>query len=149
MTKSIQHQFFFPHSPETVWEYITKSELIELWLMKNNFQPIIGFDFQFRTNPIPSLDFDGIIYCKVLEIVPNKKLSYSWQCGPGKGEIALDSVVVWKLQPTEKGTQVFLEHNGFEKAETLNYFNGLNKGWVEKFHKIEQLLNPPHGTTNI
>ena len=102
MTKSIKHQFFFPHPPETVWEYLTKSELMELWLMKNDFQPIVGLDFQFRTNPIPSLDFDGIFYCKVLEIVPFKKLSYSWKGGPGNGEITLDSVVVWKLEPTIK-----------------------------------------------
>ena len=100
MTKSIKHQFFFPHPPETVWEYLTKSELMELWLMKNNFQAIVGHDFQFRTKPISSLDFDGIFYCKVLEIVPFEKLSYSWTSGPGDGQITLDSVVVWKLQRT-------------------------------------------------
>jgi len=37
MTKSIKHQFFFPHPPETVWEYLTKPELMEQWLMRNDF----------------------------------------------------------------------------------------------------------------
>ena len=150
MTKSINHQFFFPHPTETVWEYLTKPELMELWLMKNNFQPIVGADFQFRTSPIPSLDFDGIFYCKVLEIVPFKRLSYSWKSGPGAGEITLDSVVVWKLQPTDKGTELFLEHSGFEKEENLNFYNGLTHGWLEKFHKIADLLNAAqHDKVNV
>ena len=109
--------------------------------MKNNFQPIVGHDFQFKTGPIPSLDFDGIFHCKVLEIVPFEKLSYSWRSGPGGGEITLDSVVVWKLEPSDKGTEVFLEHSGFEKEENLSLFNGLNNGWLEKFQNIANLLN--------
>jgi uncharacterized protein YndB with AHSA1/START domain len=149
MPNSIKHQFFFPHPPERVWEYLTKPELMEQWLMKNDFQPIVGLDFQFRTDPIPSLDFDGIFYCKVLEIVPFRKLSYSWKSGPGEGKITLDSVVVWKLQPTDKGTELFLEHSGFEKKENLNFYKGLTDGWLEKLHKIDELLNATqHGTTN-
>ena len=149
MTRSIKHQFFFPHPPKMVWEYLTNPELMELWLMKNNFQPIVGADFQFRTNPIPSLDFDGIFYCKVLEIVPFKKLSYSWRSGPGEGKITLDSVVIWQLESTDKGTELFLEHSGFEKKENLDFYNGLMHGWLEKFNKIAELLNTvQHGNTN-
>jgi uncharacterized protein YndB with AHSA1/START domain len=149
MAKVIKHQFFFPHPPEAVWEYLTKPELMELWLMKNDFQPIIGFDFQFREKPIPSLNFDGIFYCKVLEIVPFKKLSYSWKSGPGNGVITLDSVVVWKLEPTDKGTEVFLEHSGFAKKENLDFYNGLNHGWVEKLENIANLLkDAQHVNTN-
>ena len=149
MTRVIKHQYFFPHPPATVWEYLTKSELMAQWLMKNDFQPIVGLDFQFRTGPIPSLDFDGIFYCKVLEIVPLKKLSYSWNSGPGNGEITLKSVVVWKLQATDKGTEVFLEHSGFEKKENLDFYNGLMHGWLEKFQNIANLLKASeHDTTN-
>lgn len=149
MAKLIKHQFFFSHPVETVWEYLTKSELMEQWLMKNNFQPIVGFEFEFRTSPIPSLNFDGIFYCKVLEIIPFQKLSYSWRSGSGEGKITLDSVVVWQLQPTDKGTEVFLEHKGFAKKENLEFYNGLNQGWIEKLDKISDLLNAAqHGNTN-
>jgi uncharacterized protein YndB with AHSA1/START domain len=141
MTKSIKHQFFFAHPPEVVWEYLTKPELMEQWLMKNDFQPVVGLDFQFRTNPIPALDFDGIFYCKVLEVVPCKKLSYSWKSGPGGGEITLDSVVTWNLERKEKGTELNLDHSGFSKKENLDFYNGLLKGWVEKFENIVGLLN--------
>ena len=149
MKKIIKHQFYFPHPTEMVWEYLTKPELMELWLMKNDFKPIIGLDFQFRTNPIPSLDFDGIFYCKVLEVIPFKKLSYSWSSGPGDGEINLDSVVVWQLQQADSGTELLLEHSGFAKKENLDFYNGLNHGWVEKLNKIYALLNTvAHGDTN-
>jgi uncharacterized protein YndB with AHSA1/START domain len=149
MATSINHQFFFPQPPEAVWEYLTNPELMELWLMKNDFQPIIGHDFQFMTKPIPSLDFDGIVYCKVLEIVPFKKLSYSWKSGPGDGKITVDSVVVWKLQPKDKGTELFLEHSGFSKIENLAMYNGLTDGWLQNLQKIAVRLNAAtHGTTN-
>jgi uncharacterized protein YndB with AHSA1/START domain len=148
MTKSIKHTFFFSHPPATVWEYLTNPDLMELWLMKNDFQPIVGFDFQFRTNPIPALHFDGIFYCKVLEIVPFKKLSYSWNSGPGNGEITLESVVVWKLEAKDKGTELFLEHSGFEKEENLEFYKGLTDGWLKKMQKIANLLNAAqHDTT--
>lgn len=141
MEKIIKHQYFFSHSPEKVWEYLTRSELMELWLMKNTFQPIVGTDFMFMTGPVASLDFDGNIYCTVLEIEPYTTLSYSWRSGPGEGKITLDSKVVWKLVATEKGTEVYLEHSGFDKEENLGIYNGLNDGWLKKFEKIENLIN--------
>lgn len=140
MKKHIYHQIFFPNPVERVWDYLTKPELIELWLMKNNFQPIVGFDFQFQTNPIPGLDFDGIVYCRVLEIIPHKKLSYSWKSGPGYGEITLESIVTWRLESKDDGTELFLEHSGFTKEENLSLYNGLKHGWTEKLSKIAKLL---------
>ena len=149
MDKVIKHQFFFPHPPQSVWEYLTKPELMELWLMRNDFQPIVGLDFQFRINPIPALNFDGIFYCKVLEVVPFERLSYSWRSGPGQGEITLDSVVEWKLVPKDNGTELFLEHSGFDKEENLNFYNGLTDGWLQNIKKIADRLNAaPHGNTN-
>ena len=141
MEKQIQHRYSFAHPPERVWEFLTQPALMEQWLMKNDFQPIVGYAFQFRTNPIASLNFDGIFYCTVLELVPCKKLSYSWNCGPGAGKIDLQSVVVWKLLPTEKGTDLLLNHSGFARKENLDFYNGLYQGWLEKFQKIEKLIN--------
>ncbi|HTL09551.1 MAG TPA: SRPBCC domain-containing protein [Chitinophagaceae bacterium] len=141
MNRSIQHEYFFAQSPVTVWEYLTNPDLMTLWLMKNNFTPEVGAEFQFTTKPIPSLDFDGIFYCKVLELVPHKKLSYSWKSGPGDKKITLDSVVRWTLEPANGGTKVLLDHSGFEKDDNLAMYNGLLQGWLEKFAKIEKLIN--------
>jgi uncharacterized protein YndB with AHSA1/START domain len=149
MAKVIKHQFFFPHPPEVVWEYLTKPGLMALWLMKNDFQPIVGTNFQFRTGPSARLNFDGIFYCKVLEVTPFKRLSYSWNAGPGEGKIALNSVVIWDLVPKDNGTEIFLEHSGFRKKENLDFYNALLHGWLEKFQNIDKLINAAqHGHTN-
>ncbi|MES2276594.1 MAG: SRPBCC domain-containing protein [Bacteroidota bacterium] len=142
MAKVIQHQYFFAHPVETVWEYLTNSDLMAQWLMKNDFQPVLGHEFQFRTGGKANLNFDGIFYCKVLEIEPFQKLVYSWNCGPGEGKINLESVVTWQLEAKDKGTEVFLDHRGFERAENLDMYHGLMHGWLEKFQNIEKLLNP-------
>jgi uncharacterized protein YndB with AHSA1/START domain len=149
MAASIKHQLFFPHPPRAVWEYLTNSDLMELWLMKNDFKPIVGHEFQFRTNPHPDVNFGGIFYCKVLEIVPLEKLSYSWSCGPGDGSITIDSVVNWQLQPKDNGTLLLLDHNDFSVMENLALFNSMIDGWLRNMHNIAELLNTAkHGTTN-
>ena len=149
MAASIKNQLFFPHPPGAVWEYLTNAELMELWLMKSDFQPIVGHEFQFKVKPVPSLDFDGIVYCRVLEIVPFKKLSYSWKLGPGDGTINLNSVVRWELRPKDKGTELLLDHGSFAVMENIGIFNAMNVGWLENMHKIFDRLNTAnHGTTN-
>jgi uncharacterized protein YndB with AHSA1/START domain len=141
MTNSIHHKFFYSHPPEIVWEYLTKAELIEQWLMKNDFEPIIGYDFQFKTNPLPNFNFDGIFYCKVLEIVPQKKLSYSWKGGPGHGQITIDSIVVWELRPKDNGTELILDHSGISLPENLSIYSAMNEGWLKNMQKIAALIN--------
>jgi uncharacterized protein YndB with AHSA1/START domain len=148
MTKSIQHTLFFPHAPEVVWEYLTTAELLAQWLMPNDFQPIVGGDFQFRSRPKEELGFDGISYCKVLEIVPYKKLSYSWKAGPGNGQITLDSIVVWTLTTKDNGTELSLVHSGFKEIENLAIYQGMNAGWPIHMKKIGEHINAAkHGST--
>jgi uncharacterized protein YndB with AHSA1/START domain len=149
MANRINHQFFYPHPPEVVWAYLTKADLMEQWLMKNDFLPVVGHDFQFRTNPLPKFDFDGIVYCKVLEIVPFKKLSYSWKGGPREGKITLDTLVVWELRSKDNGTELILDHTGFREMENLAIYSPMNEGWLKNMQKIAGLINTAkHGNTN-
>jgi len=139
--KTIKHTFFYSHNPESVWEYLTKAELMAQWLMPSDFKPIVGHDFQFKTKPMPNFNFDGIIYCKVLELVPNKKLVYSWKGGPGNGSMTLDSKVIWTLSPKENGTELLLEHNGFATDEAmLQIFKVMDAGWLQNITKIAELI---------
>lgn len=147
MTNSINHSLFFPNPPQAVWEYLTNSELMELWLMKNDFQPIVDHEFQFRTGPLPQFDFDGIVYCKVLEIVPNKKLVYSWKGGPKPGKLIMDSVVEWTLTEKDNGTELKLVHSGFKNIDKLPIYQAMNKGWQENMQKIYKKLNTTQNVT--
>jgi uncharacterized protein YndB with AHSA1/START domain len=144
----IQHQLFYPHPPQTVWEYITNSELIGQWMMKSDFKPVVGHEFTFTASPMPDMNFDGIFYCRVLEAEPFKKLSYSWKFGPGDGTFT-DSTVTWTLTEKDNGTQLALEHDRFKGEGFLKMFESMSKGWLTLITKLLTLLNEKaNDTTN-
>ena len=149
MQKSINHNLFFPHAPQDVWEYLTSAELMAQWLMKNDFKPVVGHQFNFLTGPLPQFDFDGIAYCTVLEVVPFEKLVYSWKSGPGNGVITLDSLVTWTLHKKDNGTELQLDHTGFKELENVAMYTAMNNGWISNMHKIaDYLKKQKNGTTN-
>jgi hypothetical protein len=41
-TRSIVIEREMPHPPEKIWRALTQAPLIEEWLMKNDFQPVVG-----------------------------------------------------------------------------------------------------------
>jgi uncharacterized protein YndB with AHSA1/START domain len=143
MQTEIKNEWIYEQSPNEVWEYLTQADLIALWLMPNNFKPIPGHEFQFQTKPIPSLDLDGIFHCKVLEIVPFKKLIYSWKGGTGNGIFTLDTIVDWTLEKHEKGTKLFLKQTGFKEAN-LSIFTAMTNGWQSNIQKMITHLNATH-----
>ena len=112
-----------PHPPGKVWRALTQSPLIDEWLMKNDFQPVAGHKFQFRSTPVPN--WDGIIECEVMVVEPGCRLSYSW------GTMGTKSLVEWTLTPTASGTILRMEQSGFRPDQTAA-FNGANYGW-QKF----------------
>jgi len=65
-----------PHPPEKIWRALTEGQLIEEWLMKNDFQPVVGHRFNFRSTPVPG--WNGVIDGEVLVVEPNSRLTYSW-----------------------------------------------------------------------
>ena len=141
MPNTINQSFFFSHQPEVVWEYLTTAELLAQWLMPNDFQPVLGHEFRFTIKPLPIFDFDGIFYCKVLELIPLKKLSYSWKGGPGNGKISLDTIVEWTLVEKDNGTELNLKHSGFDETENFNIYSGMIQGWQENLQKMSQKIN--------
>ena len=131
MQRDIKHQFTFLHPPEVVWDYLTNAELLAQWLMPNDFKPIVGLTFQFKAKPKVKLGFDGTVYCQVLEIIPYKKLVYSWKGGMSKENPSLDSIVIWTLIPTDKGTILLLEHKGFKGIKNYLAYIIMNMGWLK------------------
>lgn len=75
-TRSIVIEREMPHPPEKIWRALTHGPLLEEWLMKNDFQPVVGQTFNFRATPMPQ--WNGVVDCKVLVVEPYERLSYSW-----------------------------------------------------------------------
>jgi uncharacterized protein YndB with AHSA1/START domain len=140
MQREIKNEWIYEQSPNEVWEYLTQAELIALWLMPNNFKAILGYEFQFQTKPIPSLDLDGTFHCMVLEIIPFQKLVYSWKGGSGNDIFTLETVVEWTLEPYDKGTKLTLRHAGFKTAN-FAIFTGMTDGWQKNIQKMFTHIN--------
>lgn len=132
-TRSLVIEKELPHAPEKVWRALTQGTLIKEWLMDNDFQPVVGHKFQFRSTPVPN--WDGIIKSEVLVVEPDKKLSYTW------GSMGLETVVIWTLAATDGGTLVRMEQSGFGAASDHDiYYNGAKYGWQSFIGKLEKVL---------
>ena len=120
-----------PHPPEKIWRALTQGPLIEEWLMKNDFQPVVGHHFSFRATPVPN--WSGVIDSEVLEIEPHSRLSYSWST------MGMMSVVTWTLTPTKAGTHIRMEQTGFRSEQDAAY-KGATYGWTKFIGNLERVV---------
>jgi uncharacterized protein YndB with AHSA1/START domain len=130
-TRTLVIEREMPHPPEKIWRALTQGPLIEEWLMKNDFEPVVGHRFSFRSTPVPN--WNGVIDSEVLVIEPNSRLSYSW------GTMGLISVVTWTLTPTKDGTHVRMEQSGFQSEEDAAY-KGARWGWTKFIGNMERVI---------
>jgi uncharacterized protein YndB with AHSA1/START domain len=124
------------HAPEKVWRALTQAPLIAEWLMNNDFQPVVGHRFNFRADPMP--EWNGVTDCEVLELVPLKRLSYTWNSSGEEAKTkGFKSVVTWTLTPTPKGVMVRMEHSGFRQQDE-GFFQGAQYGWQKMVAGLER-----------
>ncbi|QNI35346.1 SRPBCC family protein [Edaphobacter albus] len=131
-TRTLVIERTFSHPLEKLWRALTEGSLLAQWLLKNDFEPMVGRRFQFRSEPM--LQWDGLIDCEVLVVEPLKRLSYSWNA------LGLESVVLFTLTSEEGGTHVRMEHSGFRPDQQQAY-GGAKYGWQKFFGNLEQVLD--------
>ena len=129
-----------PFPAEKVWRALTQPHLIEEWLMKNDFKPVVGQRFNLRG------EWGGVIDCEVLVIEPSKTLAYTWNFVHADAAFNLQSVVTMTLTPTSTGTRLRMEQAGF-RPEQKQAHAGARHGWQQFLGKLEQLLARPDGIT--
>ena len=125
-TRAVTVEREFAHPPEKLWRALTQPELIQEWLMKNDFLPAIDHSFTLRGDW-------GSVACRVLEVEPQKTLAYTWDA------MGLASVVTWTLTPTAGGTHLRMEQEGF-RADQEQAYQGAKYGWQKFFGGLEALL---------
>jgi uncharacterized protein YndB with AHSA1/START domain len=135
-TRSLVIEREMAHPPEKIWRALTKRELIAEWLMNNDFQPVVGHTFTFRSTPMPQRN--SVTDCKVLVVEPNRTLSYSWNSSGQEAANGLKTVVTWTLTPTPIGTLVRMEQAGF-RAEDENFYRGAGIGWQKMVAALERI----------
>ena len=114
------------HSPDKVWRALTQPQLLEEWLMKNDFKPLVDHRFRLRADW-------GAVDCRVLAVEPDKTLSYTWAA------YGLETVVSWTLTPAGTGTRLRMDQSGF-RPDQPQYYEGAKGGWPRFFAALEQLL---------
>ena len=114
------------HPPEKIWRALTQPHLIEEWLMKNQFKPVVDHRFNL------SADW-GTVDCQVQSVEINRALSYTWDTKD------LRSVVVWTLTPTSGGTLLRMEQSGFRRDQQP-YYRGATVGWPRFLDELERVL---------
>jgi len=130
-TRTVTVEREFPYPAEKLWRALTQPHLIEEWLMKNDFVPAVGRDFQLRMHPQPG--WNGIIDCRVVSIETNKALTYTW------GTMGVETVVTFTLTPTSAGTHLRVEQAGFGATQAQAYA-GATYGWKSFLGKLDELL---------
>jgi uncharacterized protein YndB with AHSA1/START domain len=130
-TRSLVIEREIPCPAEKLWRALTQPHLIEEWLMKNDFKPVVGHRFSFRMDPQPN--WNGVVDCQILTVEPNKTLSYAW------GALGLESVVTFTLTPTSTGTHLRMEQSGFGPGQGQAYA-GAKYGWQNFLARLDQVL---------
>ena len=131
-TESLSLEFDLHHLPEKVWRALTDPVLLAEWLL-----PVIGLEltpgaaFTLKTQPYPG--WGGIVNCRILEIEPQRKLSYTWDVP------FLETVVTFTLTPTASGTHLSIVQSGF-KQDQKREFGGARYGWNMMGGRLVELL---------
>lgn len=110
-----------------VWEALTVNQKIKEWYFQlEDFKPEVGFTFRFSGTD------NGVTFwheCIITEVVPLKKLSYSWRYLEYSG----DSLVTIELFEEGEKTRLRLTHTGLETFPANNPSfapESFAKGWA-------------------
>lgn len=131
-TNAIAFEIDLPHPVEKVWRALTEPALLAEWLL-----PVFDFAlepeaaFTFKRPPLPG--WDGVVHCRMVDVEPQRKISYTWVVGD------LDTVVTFVLTETTAGTRLSLVQSGFEPDQKQN-FGGARYGWRLMGGKLVDLL---------
>ena len=140
-TRDIVLDEVFPHPAATVWKALTSAQLIGRWLMPpTGFEATEGRAFTFQTTPGGS--WDGVIHCRVLEVVPNQRLVYAWKGGDARNTgygAPLDTIVTWSLTAVEAGTRIRLVHAGFVMPRNESAYTIMSGGWKKVLGQLNDI----------
>jgi len=118
----------FNASSEKIWKAITdKNEMKKWYFDLPDFKPEVGSEFQFEGGTEQK---KYLHLCKITEVIPFKKLTYSWSYDGYEGI----SFVTFELFPEGDKTKLKLTHSGLETFPSNNpdfAKNNFVAGWTE------------------
>lgn len=125
MKNVIKKEVEFNHEIDKVWNAISKADEISTWFIKADFKAEKGYQYLFTSEPN---DKGCTTISGEVKQADPYTLIYTWIVGDTKTE----TTVKWALEPTEKGTKLYLEHSGianYEGETVIAMFESFNGGW--------------------
>ncbi|MGN7457265.1 SRPBCC family protein [Paenibacillus pasadenensis] len=138
MSQTLTMDFPFSTTVEQLWSALTDSKKLAKWVanihtgepMDNDFEPVVGRRFQFRTTP--NQWWDGVISGEVLVVEEPTKLSYTWTSAME------EHTIVWTLQELGGGkVNLHLEQTGISTSQAVE---GARFGWGKWLAELEKLV---------
>ncbi|SEL79682.1 SRPBCC domain-containing protein [Parapedobacter koreensis] len=119
---------------EKVWKAIANKDQLKQWYFDlDDFKPEVGFRFTFRGQGHKGEQY--IHLCTITEVIPQRKLQYSWQYEGYPGY----SLVSFELSEIGSKTRLRLTHHGLETfpQDGLDFAGkSFNGGWNEIIGKM-------------
>jgi len=98
----------------TVWKALTDNNDMKQWYFPlPEFRPEVGFEFSFTGGKD---DRQYLHLCKVNDVIPGKKITYSWRYDGYEG----NSFVSFELFAEGEKTRLKLTHEGLETFPASN-----------------------------
>ena len=103
----IEQTYRAPNS--LVWEAISNKDEMRLWYFDlPEFKPLVGCEFRFMGGPSEERQYKHI--CQVTEVLPDKKIAYTWRYDGYEG----NTLVTFELFKDDGQTRLKLTHEGLE-----------------------------------
>jgi uncharacterized protein YndB with AHSA1/START domain len=115
-----------------VWKALTDKNEMKAWYFDlKDFKPEIGFRFSFTGGPSPEKQYLHI--CEITEVIPEKKLTHTWQYDGYPG----NSYLTFELTPQGNNTLLKLTHKDLETFPKDNpdfAVKNFEEGWNSLIH---------------
>jgi uncharacterized protein YndB with AHSA1/START domain len=120
---TIRKSVYLKADPQTVWDHLTRADLLGKWFHRADRDLREGADFTLSN----VADGDRMCWGRVEEMQPIHYMRWSFTVGPLNGEM---TTVEWRLEPAIGGSRLSLEHSGLpQDAEGFGLVLALDKGW--------------------
>lgn len=106
-----------PCPADRVWRALTSPEVMDRWLMPNDFRLRAGHRFAIASDPVRRCGLGGAGYCEVLGFEAGNMLRIGWVAAESMR--ALDSAVTFTLAARGAGTVLLIEHDGFHPCPSV------------------------------
>jgi uncharacterized protein YndB with AHSA1/START domain len=130
---------------ELVWQAISTREDMKQWYFDlKEFKAEVGFEFQFT---VEHEGFTYVHHCRVTEVIPKKKLAYTWRYEGYAG----DSRVTFELFAEGRQTRLKLTHEGLETFPRIPAFARSNfmGGWTSLIgSSLKEFIEKGGGTSD-